>query len=369
MPIYLGVNAVVAFGLAVGLGIAAYPPAAVAHAAFALGAMPLIFAAMAHFVPVLTRSGSAEAWIHRLTWWMAAAGGLVVAVLAGALPGGLLHAALLVGVGSSAAMLRWAWRRGQRCLGQPHPGLAWYWASLGCLLAALLAMLTGLLWPAAYAVLRSAHLHLNTLGFIGLAALGTLHVLMPTVLGQPDPKAALRLRRQLRWALAGVALTALSAAQIWLAPLGALLLAGVVVDTLLAWLRLHGLARLLKDGAAVALLVATLGLLVTLGSGVAHAFGWGAGRGTVSLFLVVFVLPLVTGALSQLVPVWRFAGPASPARAALRARLVRFGTLRSALFVLGGVLLMLGWDAGWLLVAAGVALFALPLLGGLLAPR
>ena len=37
-----------------------------AHAAFAIGALPLIFAAMSHFVPVLTRSGGAEPGIHRL---------------------------------------------------------------------------------------------------------------------------------------------------------------------------------------------------------------------------------------------------------------------------------------------------------------
>jgi hypothetical protein len=50
------------------------------------------------------------------------------------------------------------------------------------------AIFAGLLWPAGYGALRLVHLHLNTLGFIGLTAIGTLHVLMPTVLGKPDPR-------------------------------------------------------------------------------------------------------------------------------------------------------------------------------------
>ncbi|WP_284189719.1 hypothetical protein, partial [Zoogloea oryzae] len=83
MLIYLGCSAVAAFALAVGLMVAGAPPAAVAHAAFALGAMPLIFAAMGHFVPVLTRSPGVEPAIHRLPLAMQAAGALVVAVLAG----------------------------------------------------------------------------------------------------------------------------------------------------------------------------------------------------------------------------------------------------------------------------------------------
>lgn len=36
-------------------------PVALAHLAFAVGVLPLIFAAMIHFVPVLTRSGDPPA--------------------------------------------------------------------------------------------------------------------------------------------------------------------------------------------------------------------------------------------------------------------------------------------------------------------
>ncbi len=41
-------------------------PLAVAHLAFAVGIVPLIFAAMSHFVPVLTRTGDPGRWISYL---------------------------------------------------------------------------------------------------------------------------------------------------------------------------------------------------------------------------------------------------------------------------------------------------------------
>ncbi|WP_374243469.1 hypothetical protein [Zoogloea sp.] len=369
MLIYLGCSAVAAFALAVGLTVADAPAAAVAHAAFALGAMPLIFAAMGHFVPVLTRSPGVEPAIHRLPLALQAAGALAVAVLAGAIPGWGLHPAILVGLAATGPMLGWTFRRGRACLGKPHPGLAWYKASLACLLTALAAILVGLLWPAAYAPLRLAHLHLNTLGFIGLAAVGTLHVLMPTALGLPDPQAGLRLRRQLPWALGGVALSALAGFAPGLASLGALVLAGVVVHTLAGWLKTLGARRILGDGAAVALFGAGLGLLAVIAAGLAHGLGWLPGRPAVTGFFALFLLPLVTGALSQLLPVWRFPGPATPPRARLRAALVRFGALRTALFLAGGGLLTAGVAAGALLLAAGVLLFAGVMATGLAGAR
>jgi hypothetical protein len=41
-------------------------PLAVAHLAFAVGIVPLIFAAMMHFVPVLTRTGDLDSRMARL---------------------------------------------------------------------------------------------------------------------------------------------------------------------------------------------------------------------------------------------------------------------------------------------------------------
>lgn len=367
--IYLGCSAIAAFALAMALGLAGAPPAAVAHAAFAIGAMPLIFAAMSHFVPVLTRSGGAEPAVHRLPLVLQAAGAAVVAVLAGWAPGWALHGALVAGLVATGLFLAWAVRRGRASLGKPHPGLAWYVAALGCLALALVAIFTGLLWPAAYGALRLAHLHLNTLGFIGLTAIGTLHVLMPTVLGKPDPQAALRLRRQLPWALAGVACAALAGVLPWLSVPAVLIIGGVVGHTLWGWWRTWGAAPLLGDGAAASLFGAALGLLAMVLAGGAHGLGWLPGRPAVGGFFVLFLLPLVSGALAQLLPVWRFPGPMSPARAAMRARLVRFGALRAAHFLVGGSLMLAGFEAALALPAVGVLMFAAALAAALAGGR
>ena len=365
--IYLGCSAVFAFAMAIGLAVVGAAPAAIAHAAFALGAMPLIFAAMGHFVPVLTRSGGAEPRIHRLPPVMQLAGAAVVGELAGVLPATALHGAVAVGLVATGVFLAWLIARGRATLGKPHPGLAWYGAALACLILALLAILVGLLWPAGYGAMRLAHLHLNTLGFIGLTAIGPLHVLMPTVLGQPDPQVASRLRRQLPWALAGVGLSALAGRLPWLTPLGVALIGGVVAQTLGGWLRTYGWARLSADGAALALLGAGFGLLLVILAGGAHGLGWMPGRPAVTGFFALFLLPLVTGALSQLLPVWRFPGPATPARALMRGRLVRFGGLRTVLFLAGGVLLAGGFAGAAALLAIGVMLFAGVLIHSLVA--
>ncbi|WP_374487627.1 hypothetical protein [Zoogloea sp.] len=354
MLIYLGMAVLPAFALALGLAGQGWRAAAV-HAAFALGAMPLIFGAMGHFVPVLCRRGGIRGPVARLPLLMQLTGGLVVAVLAGILPGGGLLPALGLGLLGVGWMLVWVGREGRASLGQPHPGLRWYQAALVCLALALLALLVGLAFPAAWPGLRHAHLHLNTLGFMGLTALGTLQVLMPTVLGQPDPAVAGRLRRHLGPALAGVAGLALGGLWAPLAWGGALAYGAVVALMVVAWLRAYGLVRIARDGAACALLVASLGLLLQVLAGLAHGGAAAAEAG----FIGGFVLPLVTGALSQLLPVWRLPGPRSPARDALRARLVRGGQGRALLFGVGGGLLLMGWMPGAVLVALGGADFAL----------
>ena len=50
---------------------------------------------------------------------------------------------------------------------------------------------------------------------------------------------------------------------------------------------------------------ASLGLLVVIATGLAHGLGGMPGRPAVTGFFALFLLPLVTGALSQLLPVWR----------------------------------------------------------------
>ncbi|MBL8458096.1 MAG: hypothetical protein JNM92_01900, partial [Zoogloea sp.] len=160
MLIYLGCCAVLAFALAIGLAVLGAAPAAAAHAAFAVGAMPLVFAAMGHFVPVLTRSGGASGTVHRLPLVMQGAGLLALGALGGWLPGWALHGAVSLGVVATVVFLAWVLGKGRKALGRPHPGLRWYVAALGCLVLALVVIGVGLVWPPAYRLARLAHLHL-----------------------------------------------------------------------------------------------------------------------------------------------------------------------------------------------------------------
>ncbi|MGB7502047.1 MAG: hypothetical protein WBM25_06565, partial [Azonexus sp.] len=190
-------------------------PLAVAHLAFAVGIVPLIFAAMSHFVPVLTRTGDPGRWISYLPGAAQLTGIVAVSAMQGMLPRWLLHPAAAVDLLLAAILLNWIAGRARAALGSPHPGWRWYGVALGCLMLALLAALLIPLWPQYWKALRLFHLHLNTLGLVGLAALGTLPVLLPTALGKPDPEAASWLRRRL-WLVAGGALViATGAAVIW----------------------------------------------------------------------------------------------------------------------------------------------------------
>lgn len=321
-------------------------PPAVAHLAFAVGILPLIFAAMIHFVPVLTRTGDPGRRIARLPWLAQFAGLLAVAALQGVLPRGLLYLAAATDFVLAGALLNWISGRARATLGSPHPGWRWYGAALGCLMLALLAVLLMGIWPAYWRALRLFHLHLNTIGLVGLAALGTLPVLLPTALGKPDPEAAGWLRRRL-WLVAGGALViATGAAVVWpFAAPGAALVLVAALGLLGQWMRRFGVRQLLADGVSVSLLAAVGGLLLALAFGVAHGAGLGDGRTTLAAWAIGFLLPLVSGALSQLLPVWRWPGPVTPERLEMRRKLAASGAWRGGLFF-AAALAMLSGRAG-----------------------
>ena len=338
-------------------------PVAIAHLAFAVGIVPLIFAAISHFVPVLTRTGDPEKRIRWLPGLLQVSGIFVVATLQGWLPRWFLHPIVTVDIVFGLIFLHWILTRSRRCLGAPHPGWRWYVAALGCLLLALLMVPLLTAVPEWYGPLRAMHLHLNTLGLVGLAALGTLPVLLPTVMGQGDPEAAAWLRRRLWLALAGVFAVSVGAGFFWwLAVPGAAILFIVAFGLLAQWVRRYGAPRLLRDGAAAALLAALLGLLFNLIAGVAHGAGLLPARPAIAAWALGFLLPLVTGALTQLLPVWRWPGPVIPARAAMREKLAATGVWRAAFFLLGGLSVIAGFaTAGGVFVGAAIALFALAL--------
>ncbi|MBV5331848.1 aldehyde dehydrogenase family protein, partial [bacterium] len=136
-------------------------------------------------------------------------------------------------------------------------------------LAALIAVPAMTVWPEAHRELRLLHLHFNTLGFLGLTAIGTLQVLLPTALGKPDAGATSRLRTGL-WPTVGAVLAIGLGASFSLpwALAGALVLS--VVGLLLGWgwIRAYGLHAIVSDGAATALGTALLGFLLSIVFGV-----------------------------------------------------------------------------------------------------
>lgn len=311
------------------------------HIVFAAGVMPLIFGAVIHFVPVLTRTAPPGRSMQLLPLPVQLAGLITPLALAGSLPYPMLH--LAAGIVSIAAMIMVIWirRRMRTTLGSPHPGAAWYGTALLCLFFAVSLVPVWLSMPELRPTLRLFHLHLNTLGFVGLAALGTLPVLIPTALGRRDPAVNQRLHQDLLPATAGALLVAAgSAGMFWLAVIGAGLLLGVLIRTLRAWRRAFGLTEGLDEPSAAPLVGATAGLSFLLIAGVAHAAGFLTPRSTLIGFVVAFLLPLVTGALAQLLPVWLHPGPDSVQRQRMHALLVWGGEWRAGLFVAGGVALV-----------------------------
>jgi hypothetical protein len=368
---FLVASAVVAFAAALALILSGgASPAAAAHIAFAAGMLPLIFGAMMHFVPVLTRSGTPTT-MGRMPLVFLAAGLLAAgAFTEPAWFNPLVHAGAGLAFLASLAMATWILRRGRAALGASHPGLHWYLAAVLCLVLALAAVLAMPALPAQRAALRLFHLHLNTLGFIGLTALGTLAVLMPTAAGRPDPDAAGWSRRMLPLAMTGVLLAAAGAA--WWRPAayaGALLLFVPVALLGTAWVVRFPGEVLRLHGAAPSLALALAGLLALLSFGALHAQRRLEGGDAIFGFLLAFLLPLVTGAVSQLLPLWLKPGAQTDWHRAARARLGRFAVLRGLTFVAAGLGVALDWPAAAWLAAAALAAFAMQALGVFLRRR
>jgi len=358
---FLVATAIAAFAAALALILGGgASPAAAAHVAFAMGIMPLIIGAMMHFVPVLTRSRAPDARIQLLPLCLLAAGALAAAAflqpeyfLAG------IRLAVLAGLTFAVAMAIWVVHRARAALGAPHPCLYWYLAALLCLALALAAVLLMEIFPAQRAALRLFHLHLNLLGFIGLTALGTLAVLLPTAAGQPDPDAARRLRRDLPLVVAGVLMTSAGAAW-WplLAYAGLLLLCLPLASLGTAWLVRFPRDILRIHGAAPSLALALAGLLTLVLSGALHAQRRLDGNDAIFGFLLAFLLPLVSGAVSQLLPLWLKPGVQTEWHRSARKTLGRLAVVRALTFVAAGWLVMAGWQPGVWLAAAALAVFA-----------
>lgn len=369
MLIYLGLSALVVFLAALAFLLLGEPSSlAATHLVFALAVVPLVFAAIAHFVPVLTRSASAPRGIWLAPLLLQLTGFVVVLHFFGAVHTGVLNSAAVVSLLLALAVIGWLVVRARSSLGKPHPGWRWYLASIFFLVIGLAMVPAMHYWPAQRQALRLLHLHLNTLGFIGLTAIGTLQVLLPTVLSGPDSDAAARLRQDLPLAVAGVLLVGLGAAFLALSLAGAGFLFCIAGRPGLSWLRRYGLPAIFADGAAAALAASLCGFLLLLAFGIAHALGLLEGRHAIPGFMAAFLLPLVTGALSQLLPVWRYPGRRTPVRDRMREALIKRGAMRASLFICGGVLLALGHSEGLWLAAIGLLSFLYVLVGSFCFP-
>ncbi|MBP9803711.1 MAG: hypothetical protein KBE22_02240 [Candidatus Accumulibacter sp.] len=367
MLIYLGLSAVATWVAAFAMLLAADPsPPAIAHLVFAVGIMPLIFGAITHFVPVLTRSAGAHRAVLLAPLLLQLAAALAFLAFTGELPAATVPAAAAAALLIATLFAGWLLLRARRTLGRPHPGWRWYLTAIVFLCLALLLVPAIHWWPEARQELRLLHLHLNVLGFVGMTALGTLQVLLPTVLSGPDADAAKRLRSDLAVAAGGVLLVSSGAAfSPPLALLGALMLFSVAFKTALAWWLRYGWKTLLLNAAAAPLAGALAAFLLLLAFGVAHALAVLDGRDAVAAFVVGFLLPLVTGALTQLLPVWCCPGRGTATRARMHAALRSGGVWRTLLLVLAGVLLGLGIKAAIWLAAAAMLSFVIALLQSL----
>lgn len=363
MP-YFAISAVISFVVA---AIAAMTELGnsimVAHCIFALGIVPLIFAAMLHFVPVLTRTPAPSRTISCLPYLVQIAGILVVLGLSGQFANWsiwLITIAASLDVMCAVLLWRWQVQRARETIGSPHPGWRWYavalWAFILAVLAIVLMLLLSLNTSNAndyLPALRYFHIHLNPLGFIGLTAVGTLLVLLPTSVKQSDPRAKPWLQEKL-WAMAGAVLVLALGAAITgtnsLAWFGLTVAVGaglVLVCLIVEWLwhchRLFGKA-LYAPGAAPSLLVASIAFVGQLIFGVLHGIqgvqsvGMHGGVITTALIWVIaFLLPLVSGALTQLLPLWLYPGLPNPDRTRWQTYLAWGSRQRAVVLLLLGV--------------------------------
>jgi hypothetical protein len=341
---------------------AAAPPLTV-HVVMAVGVMPLILGAMIYFTPVLTHS-RAPSWPMLLVPSLAlVAGAMATAGLARWRD--LLPVAAGTAILAVATLAGWMWQRARAMLGSPHPGLYWYLLALLNLLLGLIAILGAMVWPEHWANLRRFHLHVNLLGFVGMTAIGTLRVLVPTVGGYADPDARAQLHHGLYLAALGAPLIAAGAAwwrwmtwpglALWLIPVlrFALPLIWRRRKFIWAWHR-----------ASAPLGFATFGFAFVLLAGALHAAGWWSPAAMIRFFLFAFLFPLVTGAVSYLLPVWIWPARNTPAYESAARALTHGSAARGLLFLSAGGLALAGVaGASWLAVAT-LALYLLQVARG-----
>ena len=328
----------------------------VVHVIMAIGIMPLIMGAMIYFTPVLTRS-------HAPPWPVLAIP--LLALIAGSMATACLQwrrewlpfPAFLV-VSITGVLLGWMWHRGRSMPGRPHPGLFWYVAALACLMLGMTAILVATFRPEYWTALKRFHLHVNLLGFVGLSAVGTLHVLVPTVANYPGDEARIRLWRDLYPAAAGVLLIAAgSGGWTWLVWPGFVLWCITLVR--LAWPLVTRRRKLVwgwnRPGTSLA--AAVFGLMLVSLSGGFHSAGTWQDAVSIPLFFFIFLFPLVTGAVGYLLPVWLWPARNVPAYERAARRFAWGSGARMLFFVTAGAMALAGMAGAFYPAILGIAVF------------
>ena len=287
------------------------------HAALVGGVAQMILGALLIFISPLLLTGRTQRESHPLLFVTinGSAAGMVV--------GFGLHNYTVIGVSGLfvVASFLWiardTWLQARQSLNAPPLNL-WFYA------LAVLALFGGLAcgetmafaWAQqSFGYIRLAHIHLNILGFITLAIVGTMHNLLPTVLNSPLHSP--RLARAVMW-LFPLGLAVLiagfmnSSVMIEMAGGGVLVLSAALYAANLfsTWVRSNHQGSAASDH----LLVATFFLVLTLVLGVLVAANNMAATpimpfGSLHLVaythmaLIGFILQTIVGALSHLVPV------------------------------------------------------------------
>lgn len=328
------------------------------HLIMAIGIMPLIMGAMIYFTPVLTHSRAAG-WLVLMV--------PPLALVAGTLAStdllwrrDLLPLPAVLALAAAGTLLGWMGYRARTMLGRPHPGLDWYRWALVCLLLGLAAIFIAMFRPEHWIDLRRFHLHINLLGFVGMTAFGTLCVLVPTVAGYNDPDARGRLRVDLYFAVTGTLLVASGSAWlIWLVWPGLVLwlipLMRFASSLVMRWRKfVWGWHR-----SSTSLGFAVIGLIAVLITAGFHAAGTRPSSDSMQLFFFVFLFPLVTGAISYLLPVWLWPARNTAIYESTARRLARGSGVRSLVFLAAGVATFIGTSGADYLAGVGILVFLL----------
>ncbi|MCV7369937.1 copper oxidase [Mycolicibacterium duvalii] len=329
---------------------------------------------------VLWSEHFAEAFSHlpappprRLAAGLTALNVLVVAVLVGVSSG----TAVLTGVGAAgvavvAAVHAIHLRRGTRATAPgPFGYLPGFYASAAVLLA-IGAVLGGLLalgpghW---YVRLWSAHVHLTLLGWVGLSVLGTMLTLWPVTLHArigADTATAARRALPLLWAGLAIAVTGMLSALLWLTASGLLCYAAGISVVGIPLVR-NAVARHPGGPAAWMLGAAVVWLTVAVVSEAGRLLNAGEMAAlpaitadVLPIFVVGFVVQVLLGALTQLLPAVLGRGPAEHK---VIARFLGSGwRLRVLLLNAAVPMVAFDWPApvpllGWTLAAVSVGAF------------